>query len=101
MIITVDKSSKDDHTIFQRYGWAPHKQHATIAANFVCGDCYLRGWNIGLRITTWRALCLFGGKWHRSIVLTSSCSSPWAIVQSFFSSMHPCSIISYALHGLC
>jgi hypothetical protein len=61
----------------------------------------LRGWNIGLRVTTWRAPHLFGGKQHRSIVLMSLCSSPQAIIQSFFSSMHPCGIISYALRGLC
>ena len=40
MIITVDESSKDDQTIFWKYGHAPHGQCATINADFVCGEHY-------------------------------------------------------------
>ena len=40
MIITANESSKDEHTIFQRYGWALHRQCATIPADFVHGDHY-------------------------------------------------------------
>jgi hypothetical protein len=40
MIITVDESSKDDQTIFWKYGCAPHGQCATIDADFVHGERY-------------------------------------------------------------
>jgi hypothetical protein len=40
MIITVDEWSKDDRTIFLKYGRAPHGQRATIDADFVRGERY-------------------------------------------------------------
>lgn len=40
MVITVDESSKDDRTIFRRYGRAPSGYRAQINADFVRGERY-------------------------------------------------------------
>ena len=39
-VITVDESSKDDRTIFRRFGCAPRGHWASIDADFVRGDHY-------------------------------------------------------------
>jgi transposase len=39
-VITVDESSKDDRTIFRRFGHAPRGHRASIDADFVRGDHY-------------------------------------------------------------
>ena len=39
-VICVDESSKDDHTIFQHFGCAPHGHQASIDADFIHGDYY-------------------------------------------------------------
>ena len=39
-VIAADESSKDDCTIFRRFGRAPHGHPASIDADFVCGNCY-------------------------------------------------------------
>jgi transposase len=39
-VITVDESSKDDRTIFQGFGCAPHGHRASIDADFVREDHY-------------------------------------------------------------
>lgn len=40
MVVTVDETSKDDRTIFRRYGRAPKGSRAEIEANFVRGERY-------------------------------------------------------------
>lgn len=40
MVIIVDKTRKDDPTIFCRWGWSPQGRDATISAEFVHGECY-------------------------------------------------------------
>lgn len=40
MVITADESSKDDRTIFRRFGRAPAGQRAEIDAPFVRGERY-------------------------------------------------------------
>ncbi|KZP30372.1 hypothetical protein FIBSPDRAFT_725944, partial [Athelia psychrophila] len=37
-IVTMDETSKDDHTLYHHYSQAPAGEHATIDANFVCGE---------------------------------------------------------------
>ena len=39
-VVTADETSKDDRTIFRRWGRSPSGNQATIDADFVCGECY-------------------------------------------------------------
>lgn len=39
-LVFVDESSKDDRTIFRKFGWAPKGQQAEISTNFVHGTRY-------------------------------------------------------------
>ena len=39
-MLTVDETSKDDQTIFRRWGRSPSGNQATIDANFVRGERY-------------------------------------------------------------
>ena len=38
MVVSVDETSKDNRTIFRRFGWAPQGQRAQAAVDFVRGD---------------------------------------------------------------
>ena len=38
MVVAVDETSKDNRTIFRRYGWAPEGQRANAQVDFIRGD---------------------------------------------------------------
>ena len=40
MIVTADELSKDDHTIFRRWGRSAHGDRAIVESNFVRGERY-------------------------------------------------------------
>ena len=54
MVVSVDETSKDNQTIFCRFGWAPQGQRAQAAVDFVRGDQFsiVAALNIGGYVAT-------------------------------------------------
>ena len=55
MIVAIDKSSKNDRTLYCNYGRSPSGMHATSNTQFICGDQYslIAAMSVDGYVATW------------------------------------------------